>query len=69
MNKYKCENHKLDLVCQGCVKVFIARHDKMLEFIRGLSGGLEVGLTDEEERLILSARTLLKEIGELNDFI
>ena len=34
INKYKCNSHNLDLICKGCVKAWIARHDQMLDFIK-----------------------------------
>lgn len=59
MSKYKCDNHKIDLVCRGCVKAWIARHDAMLSFIKDI---ITDGRTiqDQEE-----ATELLKEIGEI----
>lgn len=33
-SKYKCENHKLDFCCLGCVKAWIARHDAMLRIVK-----------------------------------
>jgi hypothetical protein len=39
-SKYKCdhsagskENHNMTLVCEGCLKAWIARHDKMKEIL------------------------------------
>ncbi len=63
MSKYKCENHKLDLCCLGCVRAWITRHDAMKEFI------LELARHNSsegcEERLCVKAFELLKEIGEI----
>jgi len=56
-NPYKCENHKLDIICLGCVKVWIARHNKMLEFIMNI---VECWECDPNH-----AKELLKEIGKL----
>lgn len=54
---YKCENHSLDLVCRGCMKAWIARHDKMLEFVKEIVKYWECDPRHAEQ--------LLKEIGEL----
>ena len=61
--EYKCEEHKLDLVCQGCMKAWIARHDRMLKFIKKIC----YEHTDFEETAHISwdAAELLKEIGKL----
>jgi hypothetical protein len=36
MNPYKCENHKLNICCLGCISVWIARHDRLLECVKFL---------------------------------
>lgn len=60
---YKCENHSLDLVCRGCMKAWIARHDKMLEFVKDLSQTTDV--LGDVTQMAKIAKSLLKEIGEL----
>ena len=35
-DKYHCDNHKLDLVCRGCVKAWITRHDAMKTFLEDI---------------------------------
>ena len=70
MSDYKCEQHKIDLICAGCVRAWIARHDRMLEFIKNI--GWCHRYTDEEIKDFndvghyleaKEARDLLKEIG------
>ncbi len=63
MSEYKCNDHKLDIACLGCIKAWIARHDKMLNFIRKIC----YDHTDYEETAHISweATELLKEIGKL----
>ena len=39
MNKYNCDDHHLDIACMGCVKALVARHNKMLEFVKDLALG------------------------------
>lgn len=57
MAKYGCLNHKLNIACLGCVKALSERHDRMLEFIRGIVKDWECDPNDAE--------TVLKEIGKL----
>lgn len=60
MSDYHCENHKLDLVCRGCLKAWIARHDKLLAFVK------EIASNNYQDNIYdLEARDLLKEIGEM----
>lgn len=61
LNDYKCDEHKLDLTCPGCVNVWIKRHDKMLEFVRMMSNEVD-SLLDGQFYSSLG-RKLLKEIG------
>jgi len=73
MNQYKCEDHHLDLVCRGCVKAWIARHDEMKIFIHNISlpylslNEIEslVERRDDIALIAINARELLKKIGEL----
>ena len=69
MSEYKCEhcpdtqrnaNQVLDLVCLGCMKAWIARHDKMLEFIKEIANDNSRVFIDLDDQ----AKDLLKEIGE-----
>lgn len=60
--KYKCENHKLEICCLGCVHAWINRHDQMLRFIRKISE-LEGDPLDFRYYLITQAQELLNEIG------
>lgn len=73
-NPYSCANHKLDFACLGCIKAWIARHDKMLEFIRELafgcyekiSDGYHEGFVDAQNEIAQEATDLLNEIGKNN---
>jgi len=56
-NKYKCSSHKLDFICRGCVRAWIARHNKLLEFVKEVSNNDGYCFTPD-------AKELLKEIGE-----
>ena len=59
MSLYKCTYHNLDLLCIGCIKAWIARHDRMLEFIKKFA-------TEKEGDFSLcndDAIELLKELG------
>lgn len=60
---YRCEEHRLDLICPGCVNAWISRHDKMLEFVKKIA----YQRTEHEEMAQISwdAQDLLKEIGKL----
>lgn len=68
MNHYKCEDHKIDLACLGCINAWIARHDRMLEFLKDVSSNFNNNLTEEEIynihlSYVNEAQELLKEIG------
>lgn len=56
-----CDSHKLDLICGGCVKAWIARHDKMEDFIK------KIAFDDNEFKgeypITWKAEELLREIG------
>lgn len=65
MNKYKCDNHKLNLCCLGCVNAWISRHDAMLNFLKAEIKQREYVCTTNHAVLLDNARQLLKEIGEL----
>lgn len=56
---YKCTNHKLDLICPGCVKAWIARHDRMLKFVNKCFYASGAYQPQQD------AQDLLIEIGEL----
>ncbi len=60
-SKYKCTDHKLDLVCPGCVRAWITRHDKPLEFVKWCKETASCHACDHQALL---AAKLLKEIGE-----
>lgn len=64
MSAYKCENHKLDLCCIGCVKAWIARHDRMLEFLKNEISLRKYICTTNHAVLLDNAEKLLKEIGK-----
>lgn len=59
---YKCDDHKIDLVCMGCVNAWIARHDKMLDFVKIISNEAKSILPGEFYAKL--ARDILKEIGK-----
>lgn len=63
MNKYKCEEHKLDLACLGCVKALVARHDRMLEFIRRLIKRSSPTGRRSSDIKSLRGESVLKEMG------
>lgn len=63
LDPYKCEDHKIDLVCSGCVKAWIARHDKMLEFIEKIA--FYPNEFEELSHASCDATEILKEIGKL----
>ena len=65
--EYKCEKHKLDIVCVGCMKAWIARHDKMMGFIKKLSNMSENSAHDCKECYCIAcqAKVILQEIGKL----
>lgn len=73
-SEYKCENHSLDLVCRGCMKAWIARHDKLLEFVKSMNMRASPGEVYSEfhngwaqrvNDIGIEAKKLLQEIGEL----
>lgn len=57
MNKYKCDSHKLNFACIGCIKAWIHRHDAMLEFVKKIAD--KPNLDWQEDAI-----ELLKEIGK-----
>lgn len=67
MNPYKCEKHKLNYACLGCIRAWIARHDKMLEFVKKIAKADVNYLEDESydylDEIALEAKEILKEIG------
>lgn len=72
MSEYKCENHKLNIVCLGCVKAIMRREKKLLEFVKSLAWIERYNDKEIKEFNDLGfyleakeARDLLKEIGEL----
>jgi len=65
-NHNECENHKLDICCLGCVKAWIARHDKMLEFIKKLTDESYSHFENENE-INWVATELLIEIGVIKN--
>jgi len=62
-NPYECTSHKLDFCCLGCVKAWIARHDKMKDFIDNLHKYYIK--YDETSSIAQDAAELLKELGLL----
>jgi hypothetical protein len=69
MNPYKCESHKLDFACLGCVRAWIARHDAMLKFITSIANHVNFNETQDEFMNFYTkkeneAYQLLKEIGK-----
>lgn len=65
MGEYKCEFHKLDICCLGCVKAWIARHDRMKHFIQQLAHESVYKKYDNLDELNWAAHKLLEEIGIL----
>lgn len=63
MSKYKCESHKLDLACMGCIHAWIERHNAMLNFIR--EDIAKIGVLDRTDcdHLGEEARKLLEEMS------
>ena len=64
VNKYKCENHKLDFACLGCIRAWIERHDRMLEFIIWTS---KTSCCNACECISCEATKVLREIGKKKD--
>lgn len=68
MSKYKCESHKLDFCCLGCVRAYIARHDALLKFVKSISDNFCFNQTDDDGLKFLvdkeqEAHKLLEEMG------
>ena len=63
MNTYKCESHKLNYACLGCVRVWIAKHDAMLKFIRECLNHT-CCLCNDACCISCNAKEILEEIGE-----
>lgn len=62
MPKYKCTDHKLNFACLGCINAWIARHDRMLEYIRKV---IEDAKISENYHRADEGLEVLKEIGKL----
>lgn len=72
MNEYKCDNHKLNIACLGCIRAWINRHDKMLEFVKeiyNLKFDTLVSMKEaiHNDHISKQAEKILKEIGKLNE--
>lgn len=52
MSKYKCESHKLDLCCLGCVRAWIARHEAMKDFITLMANSTELFYSDDAQKIL-----------------
>lgn len=63
MNPYKCKDHKLDLACLRCIKSWIARHDKMLQFIKSLAHESCYETYENSNEINWVANELLQELG------
>jgi hypothetical protein len=63
VNPYKCESHRLDLICPGCVKAWISRHDRMLGFIKQIVHNHTK--FKETSDMSLEGYKVLKEIGKV----
>ncbi len=62
MSEYKCEKHKLDFACLGCIRAWMARHDRMLGFLKTLG---DINPEYVQLRAVqMYAAELLKEIGK-----
>lgn len=59
---YICKNHKIDIVCTGCVEAWINRHDKMKIFLKKMIEPIK-DRDDYFECWQEEAKELLKEIG------
>ena len=57
---FKCENHKLDLICRGCVRAWMNRHNALLDFVKKASC---FDMPDDPRLLAKEALILLKKIG------
>jgi hypothetical protein len=60
MSEYKCESHKLDFACLGCIKAWIARHDKMKKTLINLA---HAGMCDCGNCSSCEAFACLRELG------
>ena len=58
MSQYKCENHTLIISCPGCIRAWMARHDKMLQLLRKI-------ISSPNMNWDIEAIELLTEIGKL----
>ena len=80
MSRYKCDhspggpNKRLTLICETCLRAWIARHNRMLEFIKDrvlldvptdVIESMTVSAFSEKANIALAAKEILKEIGEL----
>lgn len=61
-NPYKCTDHHINLICQGCVIAWIARHNRMKDFIKDIANN---EYECELDNIDLHAKKLLTEIGEM----
>jgi len=72
-SRYQCIDHKLNIVCVGCVKALIAQHEILLKFVNK-----HASLHEHENKLfalqeagyveidsVIEARNILKLIGEI----
>lgn len=76
MNKYKCDhspgspNKELDLICRGCLRAWIGKHDLLVEFVKHISE-IRNDVLDEDmyigvlDGVIDESKSLLKIIGEI----
>lgn len=69
--KYHCDHSpgsgkkELDLICRTCLRAWIARHNKMLEFIEQLADESVYERYENLNEMNWAAFDLLKEIGEI----
>lgn len=61
MNKYKCDNHKLNLVCLDCVKACVNRYQRLLDFTIMCRYALSIEAVQKESNEILKEMDVLKE--------
>lgn len=58
---YKCDNHKLDLVCRGCVMARLEQLGALLKFVKSLA---KISCCNVCECIACDSLKLLREIGE-----
>lgn len=59
MNSYKCETDRKELVCAGCIRVILAKYERLMIFMR-----LTLNHPEHASTLREKIKRVLQEIGE-----